>query len=209
MNVLLVDDHAAIRRGLETILRDAFPKLDATGVGNAPSAIDNVRHRPWDFIVLDVNLPGRNGIDLIKEILALRTDARILVMSIHSEREFALRSVRAGACGYLCKDSEPEELVAAARAILGGRRYITPTLAEQLADSLNRPADRQPHETLSDREQEVFLCLAAGRNVKDIADQLHLSAKTVYVHREHIMNKMGVTGDAELTLYAMRRGLLT
>lgn len=209
MNALFVDDHAAIRRGLETILRDEFPKLDATGVGDAPSAIDFVRRKPWDFIVLDVNLPSRNGIDLIKEILTLRGTSRILVMSVHPEREFALRAVRAGACGYLCKDSEPEELVAAARAILAGRKYITPALAEQLADSLAHPTDRQPHESLSDREQEVFLLLAAGHSVKEIADQLGLSVKTVYVHREHIMEKMGAGADAELTLYAVRHGLLT
>lgn len=209
MKLLLVDDHAVIRRGLETILRDAFPKLEATGAGDAPSAMELVRRHLWDLIILDVNLPSRNGIDLIKEILFLRVDARILMMSMHPEREFALRAVRAGAGGYLCKQSEPEELVAASRAILAGRKYISPALAEQLADSLARPTVPQPHESLSDREQEVFLLIAAGQSVKHIADQLHLSAKTVYVHREHIMNKINASSDTELTLYAVRHGLLT
>jgi DNA-binding NarL/FixJ family response regulator len=208
MKILLVDDHAAVRRGLETILRDAFPKLEATGVGDGPSAVELVRRKPWDFIVLDINLPSRNGIDLIKEILFLRADARILMMSMHPEREFALRALRAGAGGYLSKESEPEELVTATRTILAGRKYITPALAEQLADFLARPTAPQPHERLSDREQEVLLLIAAGQSVKDIADQLHLSAKTVYVHREHIMHKMGAAADAELTLYAVRHGLL-
>jgi two-component system, NarL family, invasion response regulator UvrY len=209
MKALFVDDHAAIRRGLETILRDAFPNLEATGVGDAPAAIELIRREPWDFIVMDVNLPGRNGIDVTKDILALRADARILIVSIHPEREFALRAVRAGASGYLSKDSEPDELVFAARAILAGRKYITPALAEQLAESFSRPPGTDPHETLSDREQEVFLLLAAGQSVKQIADQLGLSAKTVYVHREHILTKMNAAAEVELTLYAVRHGLLT
>lgn len=208
MKVLLVDDHAAIRRGQETILRDAFPKLNAEGAADAPSAIDFVRRSAWDLIILDVSLPSRNGIDLIKEVLSLRDDARILVMSVHPGREFALRALRAGACGYLCKDSDADELIAAARTILTGRRYITPALAEQLADSLAHPSTGQPHENLSDREHEVFLLLATGHSVKDIADQLRLSAKTVYVHRDHIMRKMNVATDAELALYAMRHSLL-
>ncbi len=209
MKTLLVDDHAAIRRGIETILRDAFPKLESTGVGDAPAAMDLVRQNSWDLIVLDINLPSRNGIDLIKEILFLRPDARILVISMHPEREFALRSVRAGAAGYLSKDSEPEEIVAATRSIRSGRKYITLALAEQLANTLSRPTDRQPHEMLSDREHEVFLLLAAGSSVKDIADQLRLSIKTVYVHHEHIFQKMSAATDTELTLYAVRHGLLT
>lgn len=208
MRVLLVDDHIAMRRGVQMILQDEFPEIEISEAGDSRAALDAVCAGPPDVVLCDINLPGRNGIDLLKEIKAAQPNLPVLMLSMHPEEEYAMRALKAGAAGYLTKDSEPEELLNAIRAALAGRKYITAKLAEQLAAAVTQPADKKPHERLSDREFEVFRMLAAGREVKEVAAALGLSVKTISTHRENILRKMQLKNNAALTVYAVRSGLM-
>jgi DNA-binding NarL/FixJ family response regulator len=208
VRVLIVDDHVAIRRGLQNIVEEEFPDAEVAGAGDARAAAELVRDRPWDVVLCDINLPGRNGIEVLKEIKFTRPTVPVLMLSMHPEEQFAMRALKAGASGYLNKNSEPEDLITAIRTLLTGRKYISPTLGEQLASSLTQPADKQPHERLSDREYEVFRLLASGKEVKEVAADLGLSVKTISTHRENILRKMQMKNNAALTVYAVKNGLV-
>ncbi|MEA3210734.1 MAG: two-component system, NarL family, invasion response regulator UvrY [Chthoniobacter sp.] len=208
MKVLLIDDHTAIRRGIQMILQDEFPDAEISGAGDSRAALEIVRQGPLDIVLCDINLPGRNGIDVLKEIKVAQPNLPVLMLSMHPEEEYAMRALKAGASGYLTKNSEPEEMLTAFRTALAGRKYITARLGEQLAAAFTQPPDQKPHERLSDREFEVFRMLASGKEVKEVAGDLGLSVKTISTHRENILRKMQLKNNAALTVYAVRNGLM-
>jgi DNA-binding NarL/FixJ family response regulator len=208
LHVLIIDDHAAMRRGLQTMLEDEMEGVQVKGAGDARAAVEKLREQQFDLVLCDINLPGRNGIEALKEIKFAQPNTPVLMLSMHSEEQFAIRALKAGASGYLTKNCEPEELLTAARTLLAGRRYISAALAEQLANTVTQPTQASPHQRLSDREHEVFLLLASGKEVKEVAAELNLSVKTISTHREHILKKMGMRNNAALTVYAVKSGLV-
>jgi DNA-binding NarL/FixJ family response regulator len=205
---LIVDDHAVVRRGLAEILLDAFPGAETAEAGTARDGIARFRGATWDAVILDVTLPDRSGLDALKEMRELAPKTPVLVLSVHAEDHFAVRALKAGASGYLNKESAPEELVAAVRKVRAGGRYVSASLAERLAESLASGGTGAPHEALSDREFEVLLLIASGKTAGEIAEHLHLSVKTVSTYRARILEKTGMRTNAELTHYAISRGLV-
>jgi two-component system invasion response regulator UvrY len=209
MRILIVDDHAILRRGLRALLSDAFARAEFGEASNAKQALELVGKKEWDVALLDITLPGKSGLDLLKELKAARPRLPVLVLSVHSEDQFAVRALKAGAGGYMTKESAPEELVQAIRKILAGGQYVSPTLAEKLALSVRRDFTRTPHETLSDREYEVMCRIASGKTATEIAGELSLSVKTISTYRARILEKLGVKNSAEIARYAIRTGLVT
>jgi two-component system invasion response regulator UvrY len=208
MKILLADDHTVVRAGLRRILLEAFPQATFAEAANVGEVIELVRKKPWDVVLLDISMPGRNGLEALKEIKAERPNAAVLILSAHPEEQFAVRCLKAGAAGYLTKDRAPEELVQAINKVLSARRYVTEALAERLAALVAAPVDKAPHETLSDREFQVMLMLARGKTVKEIGGELSLSVKTISTYREHIVRKTALRNNSEIMLYAIRRGLV-
>lgn len=209
MRVLIVDDHAVFRRGLKEILTDAF---DAVEVGEAPNgqeALPLVRQETWDLIILDVTMPGRHGLDILKDIKCAYPRLPVLVLSMHPEDQYAVRALTAGASGYLTKEAAPQNLVEAVKKALAGGKYITPTLAERLASRLGQSPSAPAHEALSDREYQVLCLLASGKTVSQVAEELILSAKTVSTYRTRILEKMALKNNSELTRYALENRLVT
>jgi DNA-binding NarL/FixJ family response regulator len=206
MRVLLIDDHAVVRRGIRAILEDAIASVLVAEADDGERALVMLGADPYDAAVLDLSMPGRSGIELLGEIKHRHPELPVLIMSLHGEEQFAVRALRAGAAGYLTKSSAPEHLVAAVTKIVRGGRYITETLADRLADAIDRPAGA-PHEALSDREFEVMRGIASGKTVSEIAEEMHLSVKTVSTYRARLLDKMGMASNAELTRYAIERGL--
>ena len=208
LRILIADDHTVVRRGLRQILLDEFLAAHIVDVADADELFNQVLKNEWDVVITDISMPGRSGLDVLQLIRQHYPKLPVLVLSVHPEDQYAIRAMRAGASGYLNKDSAPEELVKAVHRILLGKKYITPSLAEKLADSLDQDADRLPHETLSDREFEVLKLLAAGVAVGEIADKLSLSPTTVSTYRARIMQKMSARSNADLIRYAMENKLL-
>ena len=209
IRVLIVDDHAIVRRGLRELLSDEFRGAAFGEASNAQQALEQISKKEWDVALLDITLPGRSGLDLLKEVKAARPRLPVLVLSVHPEDQFAVRVLKAGAEGYLTKESAPEELVNAIRKILDGGQYVSPTLAEKLALGLRKDSARAPHETLSDREYQIMCCIASGKTVTEIAGELTLSPKTISTYRARILEKLGVKNNAEIIRYAIRNGLVT
>ena len=209
MRVLIVDDHAMFRRGLREILVDEFDDLEFSEATNAEEALDMLRGGEWDVVILDVSMPGRSGLDALKEIKRDRPTLPVLMLSFHPEEHFATRALKAGASGYMTKTSAAEELVSAINKILNGGKYVSPELAEQLAEDLERDAvGVLPHKRLSDREYEVLLDIARGETVSEIGDRLSLSVKTISTYRARILEKMNLRSNADLIRYAIRHGLV-
>jgi two-component system, NarL family, invasion response regulator UvrY len=208
MKVLITDDHAVLRRGLKQILEDGFGKIQFGDAANASEAVAQVAREHWDLVVLDITMPGRSGLDALKEIKTLKPNMRVLVLSVHSEDQFAVRVLKAGASGFLNKDSAPEELVKAVRKVLGGGRYVSASLAEKLAMKLDKPGDQLPHQALSDREFQVLRMIGSGKTVSEIAQELSLSVKTVSTYRSRILEKMNLHTNAELTRYSFEHKLV-
>jgi two-component system invasion response regulator UvrY len=208
IRVLVADDHGLVRRGLRELLAETSDIEVAAEAGTAAEALDRVRQQPLDVVVLDLSLPGRGGLDLLGEIKGERADLPVLILTMHPEDQYAVRALKAGASGYLTKESAPELLVEAVRRAAAGGRYVSPTLAEKLALHLDDKRAREPHELLSDREYQVFRRLAAGRTVSQIADELSLSVKTVSTYRTRIIEKTGLASNAELMRYALDRKLV-
>jgi two-component system invasion response regulator UvrY len=209
MRVLIVDDHAILRRGLRALISEAFHGAAFGEASNAEEALGQLGKKMWDVALLDITLPGKSGLDLLKEFKAARPKLPVLVLSVHPEDQFAVRVLRAGAEGYMTKESAPEELVNAIRKILAGGRYVSTTLAEKLALSVRKDFTRTPHETLSDREYEIMCRIASGRTVTEIAGELSLSVKTISTYRARILEKLGVKNSAEITRYAIGNGLVS
>ncbi len=208
IRVLIADDHAVVRQGLKQILGET---PDMTVVGEATTgleALEKARAVAWDVMVLDISMPGRSGLDLLKDLRAEKSDRPVLILSMHAEDQFAVRLLKAGAAGYLTKESVPEELIKAIRKVVSGGRYVSPALAEKLAFEIDAAAGRPSHEALSDREFQVLRMIAAGRSVKEIADELALSVKTVSTYRARILEKMNLKTNADLIHYAIQNRLL-
>jgi DNA-binding NarL/FixJ family response regulator len=208
IKILVADDHAILRRGLIHLLSE---EAEMTVVGEAQNAAELLaltRAQAWDIVILDVAMPGRSGLEILKELKTDFPTRPVLMLSAHSEDQYAIRTLKAGAAGYLSKESIPEELVKAIRKAVAGGKYVSPMLAEKLADSLGQVTDRAPHETLSDREFQVFHRLASGKTVSAIAEEMTLSVKTVSTYRTRVLEKMQLQNNAELTLYAVQHGLV-
>jgi DNA-binding NarL/FixJ family response regulator len=206
--VVLADDHAIVREGLKRIVGDV-PELQVVGeAADGTEVMQRVRELEFDVLVLDLSMPGRSGMELIKLVKAEKPRVRILVLSMHQETQYAVRAIKSGASGYLTKESAPAQLEQAIRKIAGGGAYISADVAEQLALGAMPGGDGGlPHETLSDREFEVFRLLVAGEAVTDIAHKLNLSVKTVSTHKANLMQKIGVGNQSELVRYAIENGL--
>ena len=208
IRIVVADDHAIVRDGLKRIL-EGQPDFAVVGEArDGHEALVAARSDALDVLLLDMSMPGRSGVELIKQIKSERPALPVLVLSMHDEEQYAVRAIRAGAAGYLTKDSASTQLVAGIRKIAAGGLYITPNVAEQLARGLSAPADDLPHKRLSDREYEVFMRLVAGESVSGIAERLHLSVKTVSTHKTHVLEKMRMGSVAELVRYAVARRLL-
>jgi DNA-binding NarL/FixJ family response regulator len=206
IRVLLADDHAMVRAGLKELLTSTGDIAVTGEAVDGHGVLEAVRAQVFDVAVLDLTMPGRSGIELIKLVKAERPSLRVLVLSMHSEQQYAVRAVRAGASGYLTKESAPDMLVAAIRRIAGGGAFISPETAERLVLDTNS-GDSPPHTTLSDREFEVFRKIVTGHSVSEIAAALNLSVKTISTHKTHILEKMGMASQAELVRYALTHGL--
>lgn len=205
--LLLVDDHAVVRRGLRALLEDRLAGLEVAEAANGDEALAQVEHA-FDAIVLDLSMPGRNGFDLLGEIKHRAPKTPVLIMSLHAEEQYAVRALRAGAAGYVTKSAEPEQLVAAVSKVMRGGRYVSDAVAEQLAADAGRGNHEPRHERLSDREFDVMRGIASGSSVSEIAEQMHLSVKTVSTYRARLLDKMGMSTNAELTRYAIEHGLV-
>jgi two-component system, NarL family, invasion response regulator UvrY len=208
MRFLLVDDHAVVRRGLMHILSEAFPGSSFGEAGSAAEALNLVNAERWDVALIDLNLPGRDGLALLEELRHTLPKLPALVLSVQPEEEFALRCLRLGASGYLTKESAPDELAAAVRKVLGGGKYVTASLAERLAQLVGRDLAQASHEALSNRELQVLRLVASGRSLKQIAAELNLSEKTIATYRARIAEKLSISTNVELTRYALRHKLV-
>jgi DNA-binding NarL/FixJ family response regulator len=208
MRVLIADDHAVFRRGLKETLAEAFPKVTFGEASTAQETLDHARRQDWDVAILDISMPGKSGLDILDDLKRLRPRLPILLLSMHPEQQFARRALKAGAAGYLTKDGVPEELKEAIKKIVGGGRYVSATLAERLAVELRDESDLPLHELLSDREFQVLRMIASGKTVKEIADELSLSVKTVSTYRARILEKTGMKTNAELIRYALHSQLV-
>jgi DNA-binding NarL/FixJ family response regulator len=205
--VLLVDDHPVIRRGIRSILEDQLGGIVVDEAGSGDEALQ-VLETEFDAVVLDLSMPGRSGLDLLAEIKHRHPKLPVLILSLHAEEQFAVRALRAGAAGYLTKDAAPDQLLVALTKILRGGRYITEGLAERLAADVGGTSAESPHERLSDREFDVLRGIASGRTVSEIAAEMKLSVKTVSTYRTRLLDKMAMSSNAELTRYAIQRGLV-
>jgi DNA-binding NarL/FixJ family response regulator len=208
INVLVADDHAIVRRGIRQILAETSDILVGGEAGTAEEVRRLVREQRWDVVVLDISLPGGSGMDLLGEIRRERPELRVLILTVYSEDQYAVRAIRAGAAGFLTKESAPDKLIEAVRKVASGGRYISTELAETLASVLAGDVRGAPHERLSDREFEILKLLASGKTVTEVAQDLSLSVKTVSTHRTRLLKKMEMRTNAELTHYAVRNHLV-
>ena len=208
IRIVIADDHTIVREGLKQLLGSAGDLQVVAEAADGHQAIERVRSEEFDVLLLDMSMPGRSGIELIKQVHAEKPRLRILVLSMHEEQQYAVRAIRAGASGYLTKESASAQLVAAIRKVASGGAFISAEVAQQLALGAMPGAQGMPHESLSDREFQVFKMLAEGKSVSDIAERLTLSVKTVSTHKANVLEKMGMTTAAELVRYAITNDLL-
>ncbi len=206
--VLIADDHAVVRAGLRQFLEadSATTLIGEAATGN--ETLDQLRKQTWDLVLLDIHMPDRSGLDILRNIQLSHPGVRVLVMSGLPEQQYAINVLRAGASGYLSKDCAPEELMKAVRTVLAGRRYVSTVVAEILVADLDGDADQPMHARLSAREFQIFCKIAAGRGVSEIANELSLSVKTVSTYRSRILEKMNFHANADITSYALRNGLI-
>jgi len=208
MKILLTDDHAVVRQGLKLILSDHFKRAVFGEARDAREALSLTTRERWDAAVLDVTLPGRSGLEVLKELKRLRPKMPVLILSMHPQDQFAVRMLKAGASGYLTKESAGDELAGAIEKVVRGGRYISSSLAERMASYLDIDVQKAPHERLSDREFLVLRMIASGKAVSQIARELSLSVKTISTYRARILEKMDMKNNAELTHYAVNRELV-
>lgn len=205
---IIVDDHPIVRQGLKQILSEE-PDMAVFGEAqNSQEVLDLIHKQDWDIVVLDITMPGRGGLDVLKEIKHERPKLPVLILSIHPEDQYAVRALKAGAAGYLTKESAPEELVRAMRKILRGGKYVSSTLAEKMAFNLEMEAGKPLHETLSDREYQVMLMIASGKTTNAIAEEMALSVKTISTYGARIREKMKMKSNADLTYYVIKNNLI-
>jgi two-component system, NarL family, invasion response regulator UvrY len=208
IKILIADDHTVVRKGLKLILQEAFPSALIEEVGDAEDLIKKVMKTEWDVVISDLSMPGRSGLEALQQIKQYYPKLPVLILSMHAEEHYAIRVLKAGASGYLSKDTASAELVNAVNRVLTGRKYITPSIAEKLASALDQDNEKLSHEQLSDREFEVLKLLAAGKSVSEIAGSLSLSVTTVSTYRARILAKMNMKTNADLTLYAVENKLI-
>jgi DNA-binding NarL/FixJ family response regulator len=208
IRILIADDHAIVRRGLKQILEQSGDIKVVAEHGDGADALRWIRANDCDVALLDIAMPGRGGIDVLKQLHEEKPKLPVLILSIYPEDQYAVRLIRAGAAGYLTKESAPEVVTEAVRRVADGKKYISPAVAEMLANELGAPEGKLPHETLSDREFQIFLLLASARTVSEIAGALAVSAKTVSTHRSRILEKMQLRNNAELMRYAVEQRLM-
>jgi len=208
IRVLIVDDHVIVRQGLRRILEEA-EGIEVTGeAANGVEALKKINTLDWDVMLLDISMPEKGGDDTLRQLLNEKKDAKVLILSMYSEDQYAVRLMKAGAWGYLTKDVAPEQLVFAIRQVIGGKKYISSTLAELMLMEINSDRERPLHENLSDREYQVLKLLGSGKKVSEIAAALSLSVKTVSTYRAHILEKMKLKNNAELIYYVIQNGLM-
>jgi len=208
MGILIVDDHEVVRRGLRDILADEFAEAEFGEAGNAQDAYRAVQAHPWDAVILDISMPGESGLDLLAKLHATHPTLPVLVLSMHPEDQFALRVLEAGAAGYITKDKAPEALVEAVREVLAGRKYLSPCAVQHLVRCVGPIPARPAHGRLSARESQVLRLIASGKRLKEIAEELSLSIKTVSTYKSRIFEKTGAANLAELIGYAVRQGIV-
>jgi DNA-binding NarL/FixJ family response regulator len=208
IKILIADDHSIVREGLKQILAETSDMKVVDEAINGQEVLDKVLKNDYDLIVLDISMPGRDGLDILKQLKSDRPKLPVLVLSMYPEEQYALRVLRAGASGYLTKESAPEELIKAIKKVSTGKKYISPSFAEKIAYIVDINTEKPPHETLSDREHQVMCMIASGKTVKEIADELVLSIKTISTYRTRILEKMGMKNNAELTYYAIKNRLV-
>ena len=208
IRVLDADDHTIVREGLKQILSDTPDIEVADEAANAKEVITKVSDTDYDLVLLDISFPGRSGVDILKQLKCSKPKLPVLILSMYPEEQYAIRSLKAGASGYLTKESASDELIAAIRQVTKGKKYITASLAERLVFELEKEYEDKPHEVLSDREYQVMCLIASGKTVKEIAEALSLSVKTISTHRSRILRKMAMENNAQLTHYAIKHGLV-
>jgi DNA-binding NarL/FixJ family response regulator len=206
MRVLIADDHAIVRKGLRQIAEESG-KISVDEAANGQEALDKLRQDRWDALVLDISMPGRHGLDVLQAVRDLQPQLPVLILSMHPEEQYAMRVLKAGASGYMNKDTAPGELVQAIQKIVNGGKYISATLAEKLAYEISGDSDKLPHEKLSDREYRVLVMIGAGKSVSQIAEELSLSVKTVSTYRSRLLEKMNLNNNADLIRYVIDHNL--
>ncbi len=208
MKILIADDHELIRHGLRGLLREHFPEARIAEAATAKEAVAAALEGGWDLALVDINMPGRSGLELIRDLRQMHPALPVLVVSAHTEEDFALRALKLGAAGYVSKLSAADILVAAVKKVLSGGRYVSPAVAEKLAQAAAEGWSGTPHENLSHREMQVLQMIATGKTIKEIAAELALSEKTIATYRSRISEKLGLSTNVELTRYAMQHGLV-
>jgi two-component system invasion response regulator UvrY len=209
IRIIIADDHAIVRAGLKQILSE---NSDMSVVGESSDGqdlLEKVRENEYDVVLIDISMPGRNGLEILKQLKIEKPELPVLVLSMHPEEQYAIRTLKAGASGYLTKETASDKLVEAIRRVAQGKKYVSPTLAEKLADSIRKDSVSMPHESLTDREYQVLCMIASGKSVSDIAKELFLSVKTVSTYRTRILEKMNMKNNSELTHYALKNKLLS
>jgi len=205
---LIADDHAIVRKGLVQLIREEFYEAEIAEATDSNEVYEKVKEKIWDVILLDISMPGRNGLDILKQLRADGIKAPILMLSMHPEEQYAIRVLKAGASGFLNKESATAELVSAIQKVLMGRKYISTALAERLADSASDKTDKALHESLSDREMQVLQMLASGKTVSEVAEEISLSVNTISTYRARLLEKLSLNNNAELTRFALDNGLV-
>ena len=208
IKILIADDHPIVRQGLKQILLEEFERPVLGEAQNCQEVLELVQKQDWDVVVLDISMPGRGGLEVLRELKQARPKLPVLILSLHPEDQYAVRALRAGAAGYMTKEVAPEELVKAIKKIREGGKYVSPTLAEKIAFDLEKETGNLLHETLSDREYQVMMLIASGKKLSEIAEELSLSVKTIGTYRTRILEKMKMKTNAELTFYAIRHQLI-
>jgi two-component system invasion response regulator UvrY len=209
IKILVADDHAVVRNGLKQIVNDTYDMVIAAEASNGQEALNKALKDDYDIVLLDITMPDRSGLDILKEIKSQKPGLPVLILSMHPEEQYAVRALKAGAAGYLTKESAPEELIRAMRKVSSGGRYVTLSLAEKLASVLETGAEKSLHQALSDREYQVLCMIASGKRIKQIADELLLSAKTIGTYRSRVLRKMNMNNNMELTRYAIENQLVS
>lgn len=208
IRILVTDDHSIVRKGIYQILIEEYPSAQIEQANDAESMLEKVAEKEWDIIISDLSMPGKNGLEVLPQIISLRPNTPILIMSIHPAEHYAVRVLKLGASGYLNKDSAPDELINAINIVLRGEKYITPLVAEKIAAAVNKESTKLLHEILSDREFEVFKLLAIGKSISEIAESMTLSVTTVSTYRARLLTKMNFKTNAELTLYCIENNII-